>query len=207
MRPKLMTEDHDTIIEFWLGDAAAPAGELKSRARRWFGADTELDREIKARFGHLLARRTDDEIAGWAASPRGRLALIILLDQFSRNIHRGTEKAFALDQEALELSRSGIDAGMDQALEALERMFFYMPFQHAEDGETQQRSVALFESLAASSPAHQRSFFELSLEHAREHRDLIARFGRFPHRNRVVGRESTPEEGAYLQGGGKTFGQ
>ncbi len=207
MRKKLMTEDYETIIEFWLGDVAAPSEALEHRSRRWFGADTELDREIEARFGDLLARWTDAAIAGWAATPRGRLGLIILLDQFSRNIHRGTERAFAFDHEALELSRSGIDAGMDQALEALERMFFYMPFQHAEHGETQLRSVALFESLAASSPAHQRGFFELSLEHAREHQHLIARFGRFPHRNRVLGRESTPEESAYLEGGGKTFGQ
>lgn len=207
MGKNLMTEGYETIIEFWLGDVAAPAGELKSRAPRWFRADSKIDKEIKARFGDLLARRTDGAIAGWAAIPRGRLGLIILLDQFSRNIHRGTEKAFAFDQEALELSRSGIDAGMDQELEALERMFFYMPFQHAEHGETQQRSVALFESLAKSSPAHQRSFFEHSLQHAREHRDLIARFGRFPHRNRLLGRESTPEESAYLEGGGKTFGQ
>ncbi|MDX1528915.1 MAG: DUF924 family protein [Gammaproteobacteria bacterium] len=202
-----MTEHYEKIIEFWLGDVAAPASELNSRARRWFGADTELDREIEARFSNLLARWPEGEIAGWAASPRGRLALIILLDQFSRNIHRGTEKAFAFDHEALELSRSGIDAGMDQHLEPLERLFFYMPFEHAEDGETQQRSVALFEALAAASSAHQRSFFDHALIYVREHRDLIVRFGRFPHRNRVLGRESTPEESAYLTGGGKTFGQ
>ena len=202
-----MSEDYEAIIEFWLGDVSAPAAELERRGRLWFSADPELDKEIKARFGDLLARRTDGVIAGWSATPRGRLGLIILLDQFSRNIHRGTRKAFAFDQEALDLSRDGIDAGMDQGLAALERMFFYMPFQHAENRKIQQRSVALFESLAQSSPAEQRWFFELSLRHAREHRDLIARFGRFPHRNRLLGRQSTAEERAYLEGGGKTYGQ
>ncbi len=202
-----MSEDYETIIEFWLGDVAAPAAELERRGRIWFSADSELDKEIKKRFGGLIERRSDGVVAGWRATPRGRLGLIILLDQFSRNIHRGTEKAFAFDQEALELSRSGIDAGMDQGLEALERMYFYMPFQHAENREIQECSVVLFETLARSSPAHQRSFFELSLKHAREHQNLIARFGRFPHRNRVLGRESTAGERAYLEGGGKTYGQ
>ena len=159
------------------------------------------------RFGKLLASGAAAECQSWKATPRGRLALILLFDQFPRNVYRGTAKAFSFDQRALELTRSGIDAGLDRSLAALERMFFYMPLQHAEASDVQDSSVALFEALALSCPPEQRPYFQWSLGFAREHRDLIARFGRFPHRNRVLERESTAEETAYLQGGGKTFGQ
>lgn len=202
-----MSNDLEAIINFWLGDVSAPSEALKRRGKVWFSADAELDREIASRFGGLIEHGIDDVVERWDGTPRGRLALIILLDQFPRNIYRGTKKAFAFDTRSLELSQGGIDAGMDQLLEPLERMFFYMPFQHAENPEIQRRAVALFEALARSSPEDQREFFQYSLGFAREHQALIARFGRFPHRNRLLGRESSAEEIAYLEDGGKTFGQ
>ena len=202
-----MSDDYETIIGYWIGDASGSAGALKSRSRVWFSADPELDAEIRLRFGGLLANEAAGVYDSWQATPRGRLGLIILFDQFPRNIHRGTAKAFAFDDRALNLSRTGIDAGMDRSLGPLERMFFYMPLQHAEATDAQDRSVALIEALTLSCPPEQRPFFEQSLSFAREHRDLVARFGRFPHRNRILGRDSTAEEIAYLEGGGKTFGQ
>ncbi|MDH3413125.1 MAG: DUF924 domain-containing protein [Gammaproteobacteria bacterium] len=202
-----MSDDCEEIIYFWLGDAPGSVKALEQRKRMWFSADPQLDAEIESRFGALLARQAAGANEKWKATPRGRLGLILLLDQFPRNVHRGTAKAFAFDPQALDLCQTGIDAGLDQALEPLERMFFYMPLQHAEALGPQDRSVALFESLAKTRPAEQRAFFEQALEFAREHRELISRFGRFPHRNRVLGRISSVEETAYLESGGATFGQ
>lgn len=206
-RRALMSIDHETIVDFWVGDPDASADELKRRSQRWFSADPKLDAEIESRFGPLLANRAAGVFDGWKATPRGRLGLIILLDQFPRNIYRGRAEAFAFDDLALELTQSGIDAGMDRTLAPLERMFFYMPLQHAEAPEPQQRSMTVFQALADSCPEGQRPFFQLSLSFASEHRDLIARFGRFPHRNRAMGRASTEEEIEFLDGGGKTYGQ
>ncbi len=202
-----MSDSYEAIIEFWLGDASSSAEELKRRSRVWFSADPKLDQEIELRFGTLLGNEAAEVYDSWQATPRGRLALIILFDQFPRNIHRGTADAYAYDEKALDLSQTGIDAGMDQSLEPLERMFFYMPLQHAEAPGPQERSLTTFRALAESCPPDRRQFFKLSLDFAREHRDLIARFSRFPHRNRAMVRESTAEEITYLEGGGKTFGQ
>jgi uncharacterized protein (DUF924 family) len=202
-----MSDDYEEIIEFWLGDAASSVEALEARNRVWFSADPELDAEIRLRFGGLLAKEASGVYESWQETPRGRLALIILFDQFPRNVHRGTAKAFAFDEKALALTRSGIDAGLDRPLGVLDRMFFYMPLQHAERSDAQDRSVTQFEALTVSCPPAQRPYFEQSLKFAREHRDLIARFGRFPHRNRILERDSTAGEIAYLEAGGKTFGQ
>jgi uncharacterized protein (DUF924 family) len=202
-----MTEHYQAIIDFWMGDAASSVEALGRRNRFWFSADPKVDAEIRLRFGGLLATEAAEVYQSWKATPRGRLGLILLFDQFPRNVYRGTATAFAFDHKALALSRSGIDAELDRSLGALERMFFYMPLQHAEASEAQDLSVALFEALTVSCPPEQRAYFQQSLSFAREHRDLIARFGRFPHRNQVLNRESTGEETAYLRGGGKTFGQ
>lgn len=211
-RPRLipmtsMSQDCEMILEFWLGTATRSRKELERRNRMWFSADPAFDAEIESRFSGLLARHAERPGESWRKTPRGRLGLIILLDQFPRNIHRGTAKAYAFDPQALELCATGVDSGMDQALAPIERVFFYMPLQHAEAVEPQDRSVALFEALAETSPTGQRRFFRQALRHAREHRDIVRRFGRFPHRNRVLGRASTAEEIAYLEDNGATYGQ
>src|SRR5690606_17045287 len=151
--------------------------------------------------GAVLEDAGAGRLDGWARSPRGRLALIIVLDQLSRNIHRDSAAAFASDARAQALCMEGLERGDDRELAPLERWFFYMPLEHAESLELQERSVREFERLAAEAPAELQSALEAALDYARRHRDVIARFGRFPHRNTVLGRDSTPEEQAYLARG------
>jgi len=142
-----------------------------------------------------------------ATTPRGALALILLLDQLPRNLHRGQARAFATDPQALAWTLSGIEAGFDRALGLIERTFFYLPMQHAEDLATQERQVEAFRALAREAPPELRAALESSVDFAVQHRDLIARFGRFPHRNRTLARTSTPDEERFLVEGGSRFGQ
>jgi len=215
-------DDALRVREFWFGKSLTGAvrghGELASqalalnrRASLWFEANPQLlgqqDELIRSKFQELVERAGRGELAGWADSPRRRLSLIILLDQFPRHIYRGTPQAFAYDPEAVNLTLSGMQSAADGALNLIERLFFYMPLQHTESTEVQDESVSVYRRLVAESPAELRSTFEGALEWAEQHRALIRQFGRFPHRNRVLGRENTPEETAYLKKSGETFGQ
>lgn len=177
------------VLEFWL-DEVGPKG--------WFTADDAVDEEIRRRFGDLVERALAGDLEGApgpsAVDRQNVLALLILLDQFPRNLFRGQAKAFAGDAQALELSREAIALGLDLATPEPQRMFFYLPFEHSETLEDQNRAVSLFEERLRSWPD--------SVEHAEKHRELIRKFGRFPHRNAALGRESTPEEIAHLEGGG-----
>jgi uncharacterized protein (DUF924 family) len=192
------------VREFWFGHLPMSAAALAERMRFWFGGDSETlqrerDETVRARFGALTEQASRGELAQWADSPRRRLSLIILLDQFPRQIYRGEPRAFATDGEALSLSLSGLQSGADATLDVVERIFFYMPMQHAESPEVQEESVAAFLRLLADSPAALRPALQGTLEYAQAHRELIQRFGRFPERNQALGRASTPEERAYLQ--------
>ena len=185
---------------------------LRLRMRFWFGTESSeivemQDRDLEARFGALTERALAGELAAWADSPRRRLALILLLDQLPRNIHRGTARAFAGDATACALAQEGLDQAADAALELIERLFFYMPLQHAESQDVQHDSVAAFRRLAAESPPELADLFNGALDYAVRHRDIVLRFGRFPYRNAVLGRESTPEELAWLAKSGERFGQ
>ena len=151
--------------------------------------------------------RPQGALDGWAGTPPGRLALVVLLDQMPRNIHRGSPGAFAHDAEAAAHCVAGIDSGQDRSLHPVERIFLYMPLQHAEDRGLQRRSVEQFESLAAEADEAWRDYFAENVRYARLHHDIVERFGRFPHRNRILGRESTEEERRYLADGAPTFGQ
>ncbi len=176
--------------------------------KRCFKTDTQFDAAIRQRFEPTMDAAAASSLEDWAGAPRGRLALILLLDQFPRNVYRGTAAAFAHDPKALDLSVSGIVAGLDRHLEPLERLFFYMPLQHAESIREQELSVAQFEELAQSVEAGLLTdTLAHSADHARQHRDIIAEFGRFPHRNALLGRSSTDAEIRYLELGGATFGQ
>lgn len=170
----------ETVLRFWF-DELTP--------EQWFRGGDDLDAQILARFGDALERAKAGELDGWAATPDGALALLILLDQFSRNIHRGSADAFAQDEKALTVARSAIDAKFDKAQAPERRTFFYLPLEHSEDLADQERSVALFEALGDP----------IQADYARRHRDIIARFGRFPHRNPLLGRPSTAEEIAFLE--------
>jgi uncharacterized protein (DUF924 family) len=167
----------------------------------------QQDELIRSAFQGLVERAGRGELASWADSPRRRLSLIILLDQFPRHIYRGTPQAFAYDAEALALTLSGMQSAADGALNIVERLFFYMPLQHAESTEVQDASVSAYRRLVDESPAELRSTFEEALQAAEEHRALIRQFGRFPHRNHLLARANTPEEEAYLHKSAENFGQ
>jgi len=198
-------DDAARIRDYWFGSQPLTAQTFAERAQLWFGKDSETsedrrarDEEISARFGPLLERAARGELSSWAGSPRRRLSLIVLLDQFSRNIYRGTPRAFTQDAQALELALTGIQAAADAALDCAERLFFYMPLQHAESLEIQEESLAAFRRLIAEAPEELHASLQPSLDSAVVHHDIVKRFGRFPHRNRVVGRASTPEERSFI---------
>jgi uncharacterized protein (DUF924 family) len=200
------------LREFWFGSVPLSAEELAGRMQWWFGGEPpdvrrHRDAQIRIRFGGLLERAARGELDSWADSPRRRLSLIVLLDQSPRNIYRGTARAFAFDAQALELALSGVQSGADAALDPVERMFFYMPLQHAESLDVQDESVAAYRRLVGEAPEPLRDTLGIALSYAESHRQLIERFGRFPHRNRILGRASTPEEVAWLKSGAESFGQ
>lgn len=196
------------ILLYWFGPRPYTAESLQPYTRIWFGAQSapeiipQVDELIRERFGATLEAALEGQLAGWDSSPRRRLALILVLDQFCRHIHRGTQQAYAGDERALSLSVSGVLVGADAALDPVERIFFYMPMQHAESLDVQEESVAAFRRLTTEAPAALQTLFEDSLRSAIAHRDTIARFGRFPYRNAPLGRESTPEEIEWLGAGG-----
>jgi uncharacterized protein (DUF924 family) len=197
--------DPGQVIEAWFGDACTNPDALGPRSAFWFGPDKDRDRELKEVFGNCCQAALDGELNHWQSEPQSRLALILLLDQFPRNLFRGTPRAFAGDDRAAMLCLAGVAAAMDAKLDPVERVFFYMPLQHAEDVVAQKVSLELFFRLAEEQS--ERPEFMGFAQFAKQHLDLIEQFGRFPHRNEVLGRPSTPEEKAYLDSGGERFGQ
>lgn len=194
------------LLDFWFGDEADDALRATRQAPLWWGKSSETDTLLASLFGELARAAAEGSLAHWADAPSGRLALILLLDQLPRNIHRGTPAAFARDPLARDLCLKGLSIGADQSLSPLARVFFYLPLEHAESREQQARSVALFEALAAEqagTPAQ--ATFAGFADFARRHQVIIERFGRFPHRNDILGRTSTPEETAFLQQPGSGF--
>jgi uncharacterized protein (DUF924 family) len=165
------------------------------------------DALMAERFGLAAEAAAAGRLDDWAATPSGRLALILLLDQLPRNLYRGTARAFATDAAARALTVEGIEIGHDRALHPLERVFFYLPLEHAESPADQERCVQLFEALQREAPPGFEEPFAGFTRFARWHRDIVARFGRFPHRNRLLGRADTTEETRYLQGDAPAFGQ
>lgn len=198
----------NALLDDWFDVDATDAESLKARNKSWFASTPDQDAALAARYGDLARDAAAGLLDAEAATPRGRLALIILLDQFPRNLHRGTQAAFAGDPKALRHCLDGVREGMPAALEPLERIFFCMPMQHSESREIQALSVETFEQLAHTpAPTPLAAVLEGVADYARMHRDIVERFGRFPHRNRVLGRESTEEELEFLASGGPSFGQ
>ena len=181
------------VLAFWFGDADVARPE-------WFRKDPAFDDLIRQRFGGLIEEALAGAIDDWAATPEGALARIVVLDQFPRNVFRDTPRAFAGDRQALAAARALVDTGGDRLLPPRRRSFVYLPFEHAEDRAAQQTAVDLFGALAAERP----DLADL-LEWARRHQVVIERFGRFPHRNRVLGRVDTAEEAAFLLEPGSRF--
>jgi uncharacterized protein (DUF924 family) len=205
-------ERANEVLEFWFGRGPWDAARLAERSAFWFGGEgaapaAERDALIRTSLEPMLERASRGEFASWSASPKRRLALILLFDQVPRNAYRGTAAAFAFDREALSLSVEGLQLAADAALDPLERLFFYLPLEHAESMEAQDTAVASFKRLAAESPQEFKAFAEYTLKFAHQHRDIIAKFGRFPYRNRVLGRENTPAELEWLAAQADHFGQ
>jgi uncharacterized protein (DUF924 family) len=199
-------ETPDTIREYWFGTALEDtAVTARERARLWWSKNPELDNEIRRRFETCVIKAGSGELDHWASNPQDRLALILLTDQFPRSIYRDSAKAFAFDTKALSLARDGVDLGFDNALRSLEKVFFYLPLEHSELLADQQQSVSLFQKLVDEAGPDQKPTFAEYFDFAMRHRDIISRFGRFPHRNEALGRISTPEELAFLQQPGSGF--
>jgi len=202
---------HD-ILQFWFGPKPYTAARVSERMNFWFGNTgprevlSNKDSDIRQRFGAAIQRAAIGELDSWADSPRRRLGLIILLDQFPRNVYRGTAQAYAVDARAAALALEGLHTAADATLALVERIFFYMPLQHAESLELQDESVAATRRLLAEAPKGVAKYFASMLRFAELHRTIIAEFGRFPHRNTMLGRESTPEELKFLRDGGPRFG-
>jgi uncharacterized protein (DUF924 family) len=193
-----LPEDAQAVLDFWFG---APTSAEFGRARKaWFAKDDAFDQAIRDRFGALIEQTLRGEHEDWADDPRSALAQIVVLDQFTRNAYRGTARAFAGDARALAAASRMVGARQDEALAPFMRSFAYLPFEHAEGLAMQDESVRLFRRLAAGGddPGKQ-------VDYALRHRAMIERFGRFPHRNEILGRQSTAEEIAYLKQPGSRF--
>lgn len=188
----------DEVLDFWFG---APGSPQRGQPREaWFRKDRAFDAAIAARFGASVEAALADGLRAWLAEPNGTLARIVLLDQFTRNIFRGSAQAFAGDALALEAARALVDGGSDLGFDPVQRAFVYLPFEHAEDLALQDESVRRFGALSEAAPA-----LGDMLDYALRHRDVIRRFGRFPHRNAALARVSTPAEIAYLAEPGSGF--
>jgi uncharacterized protein (DUF924 family) len=204
----------EAVLEYWFAGVSDDPSTLPGRMRLWFGSEQDSpaeaasrDAALAERFRPYMAARLDGQLDGWAESASGRLALILLTDQFPRSIHRGRPEAFALDAEALSLCTAGLDLGQDRELGPFERAFFYLPLEHSESLEDQERCVSLFAELERDVPAELHATFAGFTRYAILHRDIVARFGRFPHRNGALGRPNSPEEAEYLADDAPRFGQ
>jgi len=197
----------DEILDYWFGDTVRDPARAPARMAFWFGSDPARDADMRARWGELVTAASEGKLDFWTRTPRGRLAVLILLDQMRRNIYRGTAEAFRRDGRARYLMRDGVSRMMDLKLTPIERVFFYMPLQHAESLDDQELAVDRFLQVEREVASQHREIFAGFRKYAQKHRDIIARFGRFPHRNAILGRRDTSEEAAWLDSGGERFGQ
>lgn len=194
------------VLDFWFDDCATSMAALDDRKKMWFLKSDETDRLIAEKSIDVLARLASGEALKWAArGPAERLAAIVALDQFTRNIFRDTAAAFENDALALALCKQGLDAGEDRVLSPLKRWFFYMPLEHSEDLADQEQCVGLFKDLVKDADDAVRPLIEDALDYARKHREVIEKYGRFPHRNAALGRTSTRAEKDYLAKPGAGF--
>lgn len=194
------------VLDFWFGEIVDEMTKTP-RSELWFGGGAEVDQNIKEKFESVLLLAATGELDTWKSTARGTLALIILLDQFPLNIYRKTARAFDFEQQAIAICKEGLQRNFDQQLHLVERSFFYMPLEHSENLEDQNLSVACFESLHKAAADRHQGFTSETLKYANEHQQTIAKYGRFPYRNDVLGRTSSAEELSYLDSGGKRYGQ
>lgn len=197
--------DWKEVLATWFGVTRKDEQAIPPRMSWWFGSDEDRDRQLEAVYSGCCEAALAGQLGAWQEDPHSRLALILLLDQFPRNLFRGTARAFAGDDRAAMLCLAGVDAGIDRNLLPIERVFFYMPLQHVEDIISQQVGKRLFDALASEQSGL--PVFAGCAAFAQKHLDVIEKFGRFPHRNEALGRRTTPEEKTYLDEGGDRYGQ
>ena len=197
----------EELHRFWFDGCLDDPAAAGKRSAMWFGSSRELDERIRTQFEPTIHAAARGELASWESAASSAVSLVIVLDQFPRNVYRNTAQAFAFDERALSVTRRAIAAGHLGQLSVPERAFLLMPYQHVEDLAMQREGVALFAQLCADAPAAWRGFADNTLEFARKHLTIIERFGRFPYRNRVLGRSSTAAEEEYLASKPETFGQ
>lgn len=193
-----MADKIHELLNFWFGHLGSADLPTSDRTNLWFGENEVVKQQLHSFSGEFEAA-TSGNLIEWANTSRGRLALIILLDQFPRYIHRSSSQAFAYDKKAQQLCVEGLRKKMDHSLTLIERVFFYMPLVHAEDNESQEKSIRLYQELVTLSMSETTQIYQLFLAYAYAHFRVIKEFGRFPQRNKVLGRESTEAELAFLK--------
>ena len=201
-------ETQESIQKFWFGKDADDVDDAEiatKQSKLWWSKDDVLDALIKDRFASYSESASSGNLDHWAVSANGCLSLILLCDQFPRNMYRDMPAAFASDAKALALSKAGLASGLDKNLRAIQRVFFYLPLEHSELLADQDSAVAQFEQLAKETSASHQTIFNNFLNFALRHREVIRRFQRFPHRNKILGRQSTVEELAFLAQPGSSF--
>lgn len=197
----------EDILGFWFAGPADDAGHIAERIEVWFKVDAAFDATVREQFSDVLERAIAGHFDHWPATARGALALIVMLDQFPRNIYRNTPRAFASDARALAVTRDGIARGIDVELALFERVFFYIPFEHAEDLEAQDRCVHHYRQLLETADPAFHEIAAFCVEAGKAHREVIRRFGRFPHRNPILDREPAREEIEWLKMNADGWGQ
>ncbi|MEP6519689.1 DUF924 family protein [Microcoleus vaginatus] len=185
------------VLDFWFGRSHSP--EFGKVHKKWFEKNADFDAQVRSRFLRQYELAASGQLDSWQDSPDNCLALIILLDQFPRNMFRGTPQAFATDSKALATAEYAVNNKFDRDLLTVQKLFIYLPFQHSENLENQQKSVELFSQLSGEPDS------DSLIEYAQKHLEIIERFGRFPHRNEILGRETTPEEAEFLKQPGSGF--
>lgn len=196
----------DKILDFWFGEIRDGLC-VEDRNEFWFMSDKRTDLTIKNDFENLVLKAADGKLSDWESTPTGSLAMIILLDQFPRNIYRGTPNAFQFDGHARRICKQGLLEGMDKELELIHRCFYYMPLEHSEYMKDQELCVNLYSRMKESADKKHQDQINHSLKYAQIHRDIILRFGRFPHRNKILNRKSTEAEMNFILNEGPKFGQ
>lgn len=195
----------ELVLDYWFGNLRNAEDYPEQQSKIWFGGGPQVDQDIRERFEPLLLKAKNHELGHWKETPRGRLALIVLVDQFPRNMYRGTPEAFAFDQIAQKLTLEGLASKDDLKLFPVERAFFYLPLEHAEDLTLQKMSIEKFNQLEQDAPLALAPVFKSYAKYALWHYEIIAKFGRFPHRNATLERKSTDEEIIFLEQPNSSF--
>ncbi len=194
-----MTDRIHELLNFWFGEPGVADLPTSDRTNMWFGNNEHIKKQLIELFMPEFELASQGKLSNWVETPRGRLALILLLDQFPRYLHRTTSKAFAFDKQSLAVCQEGIDLQMDHQLTLIERVFFYMPMVHCEDDAIQEQSIQLYQALVSLSMPETTQIYQLFLAYAYAHFRVIKEFGRFPQRNQVLGRDSTQAELDFLK--------